>query len=295
MNAIELLPVGTPATDYATPYSTIRVHDDSVGDVHWLHMHADAGPGVRPCFRKPLMTEMHAYLDGISGDPQARPGRLRHLVLASAADAFNLGGDLDVFSALIRARDGDGLLRYARSCVDGVYRFHAGLDGSFRTIALLQGDALGGGLEMALSCHTIVAEEGVGMGLPEVLFGLFPGMGAYNFLSRRVSPQLAERIILEGRVYSAEEMHAMGVVDILVPRGHGEQAVNDLIRQQQRIPQSYLAMNAVRGISNRVDYQELMDITRVWVDAALALDEKSLRTMDRLVKAQTRRSGQVRG
>ena len=80
MNAIELLPVGTPATDYATPYSTIRVHDDAVGDVHWLHMHADAGPGVRPCFRKPLMTEMHAYLDGISGDPQARPGRLRHLV-----------------------------------------------------------------------------------------------------------------------------------------------------------------------------------------------------------------------
>ena len=146
---------------------------------------------------------------------------------------------------------------------------------------------------MALACHTIVAEEGVGMGLPEAMFGLFPGMGAYNFLSRRVSPQLAGRIILEGRVHTAEEMHALGVVDILVPRGQGTQAVHELIRQQQRIPQACLAMNAARGISHPVSYQELLDITGIWVDAALALDDKSLRTMDRLVKAQTRRSEQV--
>jgi DSF synthase len=286
MSLIELLP--------ATPsYATVRTRSDATRSVHWLHMHADAAPGVRPCFRKPLMTDMHAFLDSISAKQPGEPRRLQHLVLASDADAFNLGGDLDVFSALIRARDAEGLLRYARSCIDGVHRFDRGLNGNFRTIALLQGDALGGGLEMALSCHTIVAEEGVGMGLPEVLFGLFPGMGAYNFLSRRVSPQLAERIILEGRVYTAEEMHAMGVVDILVPRGQGEQAVNDLIRQQQRIPHSCLAMNAVRGISHAVSYQELLDITKVWVEAALALDEKSLRTMDRLVKAQTRRSGQT--
>jgi DSF synthase len=144
---------------------------------------------------------------------------------------------------------------------------------------------------MALSCHTIVAEEGVGMGLPEVLFGLFPGMGAYNFLCRRVSPQMAERIILEGRVYSSEEMYAMGVVDILVPKGQGELAVRNLIKQQQRIPHSCLAMNAVRQISQTVSYQELLDITKVWVETALALGDKSLRTMDRLVKAQTRRSG----
>jgi len=49
-------------------------------------------------------------------------------------------------------------------------------------------------------------------------------------------------------------------------------------------------MNAVRRLSNPVTYQELLDITQVWVDTALALGEKSLRTMDRLVRAQTRRS-----
>ena len=91
----------------------------------------------------------------------------------------------------------------ARHCVDGVHHLHTGLGGDVRTIALVQGDALGGGMELALACHHIVAEEGVEMGLPEVLFGLFPGMGAYSFLSRRVSPQMAERIILEGRLYKA--------------------------------------------------------------------------------------------
>lgn len=289
MNVIEMLPV-------SRPYSTIRVESSAAGTAHWLYMHADAAPGIRPCCRAEMLEEMWGFMSAITRSPAERKdGQLRHFVLASDAPAYNLGGDLELFGQLIREGNRDRLLAYAQRCVEGVHHLHTGFGGDMRSIALVQGDALGGGLEMALACHTIVAEEGASMGLPEAMFGLFPGMGAYNFLSRRVSPQLAERLILEGRVHSAEEMHAMGVVDILVPRGQGEQAVNDLIRQQQRIPQSYLAMNAVRGISNRVDYQELLDITRVWVDAALALDEKSLRTMDRLVKAQTRRSGQVRG
>lgn len=288
MNVIEMLPAGQP-------YSTIRVESTAAGNAHWLYMHADAAPGVRPCCRSGMLEEMWSFMSAITRSPaQRRDGRLRHFVLASDASAYNLGGDLELFGQLIREGDRDRLLAYAQRCVEGVYHLHAGFGGDVRSIALVQGDALGGGLEMALACHTIVAEEGASLGLPEAMFGLFPGMGAYNFLSRRVSPQLAERIILEGRVHSAKEMHAMGVVDILMPRGQGEQAVNELIRQQQRIPQSCLAMNAVRGISHRVDYQELLDITEVWVDAALALDEKSLRTMDRLVKAQTRRSGQAR-
>ena len=287
MSAIDFLHANTAHH----PYSTIRTETSAAGNAHWLYMHADAAPGVRPCCRAEMLEEMWDFMSAITQPPEQRqPGRLRHFVLASDASAYNLGGDLELFSQLIRERNRERLLAYAQRCVEGVHHLHAGFGGDVRSIALVQGDALGGGLEMALACHTIVAEEGACLGLPEVMFGLFPGMGAYNFLSRRVSPQLAERIILEGRVHSAEEMHAMGVVDILVPRGQGEQAVTELIRQQQRMPQSCLAMNAVRSISHKVDYQELMDITRVWVEAALALDEKSLRTMDRLVKAQTRRS-----
>ena len=272
-------------------FSTIRVESAPDGNSHWMYMHNDAASGSRPCFRSDLLDEMWSFTSSITlRESERQVGRLRHFVLASSANAFNLGGDLELFAKLIRANDREHLLAYARRCIDGVYTLHTGLGGDVRTIALLQGDALGGGLEMALACHTIVAEEGVEMGLPEVLFGLFPGMGAYSFLCKRVAPQLAERIILEGNMYTSEQFHQMGIVDVLVPKGQGEAAVQDLIRQQQRAPHSHLAMNAVRGISQRVSYDELMNITEVWVDTALALGDKSLRMMERIVRAQERRA-----
>ncbi len=284
MSTIEKLPVNHR-------YATIRTETTGNDDAHWLFMHADAASGIRPCCRKDMLDEMWNFMSAITRSPaELNSGKLRHFVLASDANAYNLGGDLDLFTRLIREGNRDRLLTYAQRCVEGVHHLHTGFGGDVRSIALIQGDALGGGLEMALACHTIVAEEGCGMGLPEVLFGLFPGMGAYSFLCKRVAPQLAEKIILDGRVYSSEEMHAMGVVDVLVPKGQGAKAVEDLIRQHQRIPHSYLAMNAARNLAQAVRYDELLEITKVWVDSALALGDKSLRTMDRLIKAQTRRA-----
>ncbi|WP_111266345.1 crotonase/enoyl-CoA hydratase family protein [Marilutibacter maris] len=272
-------------------YPTLQIESDPAGNSHWIYMHNDIGPGVRPCFRTELMSDMWSFLSSITlREEQRQSGRLRHVVLASAAPAFNLGGDLELFSRLIREDNREQLLAYARRCIDGVHHLHCGLGGDVRTIALVQGDALGGGMELALSCHTIVAEEGVEMGLPEVMFGLFPGMGAYSFLCKRVSPNVAEKLILEGTLLPSEELHRMGIVDVLVPRGEGEATVQEIIRQQQRSPYAHLALNAVRGISQPVGYDELMGIAEVWVDTALALGEKSLRTMERIVRAQTRRS-----
>ena len=162
------------------------------------------------------------------------------------------------------------------------------------TIALVQGDALGGGFEAALSCHTIVAEEGVNMGLPEVLFDLFPGMGAYSFLCKRIAPHQAEKLMLEGNVYSSDELFKMGLVDVLVPKGEGVKAVDEVIRSNRRIPHARAAMHRVRTMSQPVTLEEMMSITEVWVDTALQLGEKSLRTMERLVRAQYRRHGELK-
>jgi len=273
------------------PLPTIRVQTTGDGSAHWLYMHADASRGIRPCCRFEMLEEMWAYMSAITLPPQQQaPGRLRHFVLASDAQAYNLGGDLELFMRLIREGNRDQLLAYARRCVEGVHHVHTGFGGDMHTVALIQGDALGGGLEMALACHTIVAEEGVGMGLPEVLFGLFPGMGAYSFLCNRVSPRQAEKMILGGDIYSSEEMYRLGIVDVLVPRGEGERAVQDLIRQHQRAAHAHRAMNAVRQIGRPVTLEELMGITEVWVDTALSLGDKGLRTMERIVRAQHRRA-----
>ncbi|GAB2507803.1 crotonase/enoyl-CoA hydratase family protein [Pseudoxanthomonas sangjuensis] len=275
----------------ARAYPTIRVESEPNGASHWMYMHADAAPGTRPCFHSQMLDDVLSFLSSATlRESQRQAGKLRHLVVASAAQAFNLGGDLELFAKLIRSGDREHLLSYARRCVDGVHQLNTGLGGDVRTVALVQGDALGGGLEIALSCHTIVAEEGVDMGLPEVLFGLFPGMGAYSFLCKRVSPQLAEKIILDGNIYSSDEMYRMGVVDVLVPKGQGEAAVQDLIARQQRAPHAHLALNSCRNLAQPVGYNELIGITEVWVDTALSLGDKSLRMMERIVRAQERRA-----
>lgn len=278
-------------------YSTLRIAESADATVHWCHMHADlaATPG-RACFKPALVADILQY-QGMLSDRLQRERHLgntalQHLVLASDCDAFNLGGDLEYFCDAIRRQDRPALLTYARQCVRGVHAFHAGLDAGAHSIALVQGDALGGGFEAALSCHTIVAEEGVGMGLPEVLFDLFPGMGAYSFLCKRIPPHKAEQLMLSGDVLSSDELHKMGLVDVLAPRGQGMQAVEDVIRGNRRIPHARSAMHKVRAMAQPVTLEEMMAITEVWVDTALQLGEKSMRTMERLVRAQYRRHGE---
>lgn len=291
MNNVEKLHV-------APRYNTLRTRDDSGNGVFWCHMHADlaAQPG-RACFKPALIDEILHYQQSLADKLRVEQANganeLSHVVLASDSDVFNLGGDLELFCHAIRNKDRHSLLGYARQCVRGVHAFHVGLGAGAHSIALVQGDALGGGFEAALSCHTIVAEEGVGMGLPEVLFDLFPGMGAYSFLSKRIAPHQAEKMMLEGNIFSSDELYKMGLVDVLVPRGQGMQAVDDVIRKNRRIPHARAAMHRVRAMSQPVTMEEMMAITEVWVDTALQLGDKSLRTMERLVRAQYRRHGDV--
>ena len=105
---------------------------------------------------------------------------------------FNLGGDLDLFKQLIEARDRAGLLRYGRACIDVLYRNYIGHDLPVTTISLVQGECLGGGFEAALSSDVIIAEKSARFGFPEILFNLFPGMGAYSFLDRQIGQRGAE-------------------------------------------------------------------------------------------------------
>lgn len=278
-------------------YSTLRVVENSQVQTHWCHMHADlaVNPG-RACFKPQLIDDIlrfqHTLSDRLRREQQEGQPVLQHVVLASDCDAFNLGGDLEYFCDAIRRQDRPALLTYAHQCVRGVHAFHDGLNAGVHSIALVQGDALGGGFEAALSCHTIVAEEGVLMGLPEVLFDLFPGMGAYSFLCKRIPPHQAERLMLTGELYTSQQLHAMGLVDVLVARGQGVQAVEQVIRNNRRIPHARAAMHRVRAMAQPIVLSELQAITDVWVDTALQLGEKSLRTMERLVRAQYRRHGE---
>ncbi|HMB55820.1 MAG TPA: crotonase/enoyl-CoA hydratase family protein [Arenimonas sp.] len=259
----------------------------------WLFMHADTGTGYHPCFSERLLQDMKRSQErvrralALDSDPKAG---IHHLVLASDSGVFNLGGDLALFAQLIRSGNRGRLLEYAKLCVEVAFNFARLYDDRVHSIAVVQGDALGGGFEAALCCHTIIAEEGSGMGFPEVLFDLFPGMGAYTFLTRRVTPAQAERMMLDARVYPVEELLKMGVVDLVVPRGEGQQAARDLIRKHQRIGNALRSMNVVRQACKPVSLDELLSVTTEWVEAAMRLNERALHTMERLIRAQQRRA-----
>ncbi len=255
----------------------------------WCWMEPRNAPSYTPALLEDL-ADVRRTLHGMF--ERAEPGKppFRYYVGASKLQGmFNLGGDLGHFLACIRSGDREALRRYAYKCCDLVYGSAVGLDLPIVMINLVQGDALGGGFEAALASDLIVAERRAKFGLPEILFNLFPGMGAYSLLSRRLDGTRAERIITSGRLYTAEEMHEMGLVDILAEDGTGEEVVRDWIRRNGRRHSIQCTLRAVRNRVSSLDLKELYDVTDLWVDAAMALDDADLRRIERLQSAQTRR------
>src|SRR5579883_2251486 len=245
----------------------------------------------RPSFTRQLLEDIGTIQDiVIANEAEGRSGEVRYVAWASKTPGiWNLGGDLDLFAQLIRAQDRDTLLRYAFTVVGEGYRNHLAFDLPLVTVSLVQGDALGGGFEAALSSNVIIAERRARFGLPEVLFNLFPGMGAYTYLSRRITPGIAERMILSGRIYSAVELYEMGVVDILCEDGGGHEALYAFMSRNEQRHRMQRAVYAARRRINPITRKELEDIAASWVDLALQLSERDLRVMARLVAAQDRR------
>ncbi len=269
-------------------YKQISTRFDPDYGISWVLMN----PESVPCFNVNMLSELQQYNQSIEdcggeiwADGALHP--IRYLVFASEIPGvFNLGGQLELFSQLIKNADRQALTYYAKMCIDAMAARIRHYDLPVVTISLVQGDALGGGFEAALTSDIIIAERGSHMGFPEILFNLFPGMGAYSFLARKVGVMQAEKIILSGKLYSAEELHEIGLVDVLVENDEGEHAVYDYVEKQARRSNGYIAVQKARHRFNPVTYKELMDITGIWVDAALKLSARDLKVMDRFVRSQ---------
>jgi DSF synthase len=249
-----------------------------------------------PCFNLGLLKDIRSF----GGDLTANSGhvefdgamqKVNYYVAGSRVPrVYNLGGDLALFLLLIRSRDRDALGHYAKLCIDNI---HARVQNYFcptvTTISLVQGDALGGGFETALSSDVIIAEESAMLGLPEILFNLFPGMGAYSLLARRASAKIAEELILSGKVLPATRLHEMGIIDVLAKDGEGESATQAWIAKNARRRSGFQGVMRVRQQVNPVTREELDAIADTWVDCALRLEDRDLRMMGRVVQAQMER------
>lgn len=277
----------------AASLAHLDVSYDPQDRILWQYMN----PRQRPSFTTDLLNDIGTVMDLLEAAAAAQgEAPIRYLVFASHLPGiFNLGGDLPLFLRAIRAGDRAVLDRYAQACVDALYRRAVHPDLPFHTICLVQGDALGGGFEAALAHDVIIAERRSQFGLPEILFNLFPGMGAYSFLSRRLDAARAERMILSGRLYSADELHAMGLVDTVAEDGCGREAVAEYIARDSRAHRARQAVRSLSQLVNPVTREELMRIADLWVETALALEPRDLRRMEHLALAQDRRWAKLRG
>lgn len=286
MGTVEFL--GNAISPLKIQYEQVVTRFDHEHGISWIEMKPE---GV-PCCTQEFLTELGRYNKSIENSGgKILVGNAQYPINYSVVGSlvpgvFNYGGHLGLFSQLIRNKNREGLLAYATKCIDVIHSRVNHYNLPLVTISLVQGDALGGGFEAALSSDIIVAERAAKMGFPEILFNLFPGMGAYSFLARKVGCVQAERIILSGKIYPAEELYEMGLVDVLAENGFGEQAVYDYVDKQARRSNGYIAVQKARQRFNPITYQELFDITNVWVDSALNLSDKDLKVMDRFVRSQ---------
>jgi len=271
-------------------YDNILIDIDVANATCWCSM----DPVGKPAYTHELMSDISrmqkTITDTFATLPSPAAAPFSWFVMASAVPGiYNLGGDLGHFAARIRERDLTAMRHYGHVAVEAIHRNAVAFDSPVVTMALVQGDALGGGFEHALSFDLIVAERSAKLGLPEILFNMFPGMGAYSFLSRRMSRDRAEALILSGRIHTAAELHEMGVVDVLAEDGQGQSAVIDFIARHNRKHNAHQALYRARRRVNPVTLEELYDVVDIWAEAALNLTEADLRKMDRLCAAQQRR------
>jgi DSF synthase len=120
------------------------------------------------------------------------------------------------------------------------------------------------------------------------MFNMFPGMGAYQLLTRRLTSAKAEELILSGRTYNAEELHRMGLIDVLAEPGEGEEAVMRYIKRRHRLFHGNQGLRSAIQAASPMDYGALIRVAEVWVHQAMGLQERDLELMDYLVRAQQR-------
>ena len=169
-------------------YTQFSTRYDSETSTIWAWMQ----PQPCPCINVTLIDELVSLQQKITNTYKNQHADtiwpFRHLILASKIPGiYNLGGDLGFFKHCIINKEEENLRDYAYKCINLLHRNIDNLDLPITMVSLVQGQALGGGFETALSSDVIIAERSSQMGFPEILFNLFPGMGAYNLLERRIA------------------------------------------------------------------------------------------------------------
>lgn len=233
----------------------------------YRHLRFEPGPAARLILdRPPVNVLTTAMLDELAAAVEAAAGhgQTRALVLTGAGKAFCAGVDV----ADHTAERVEGMIHAFGRAVRAI------LAVELPVVAVVNGAALGGGLELALASDVVVARAGAKLGQPEIRLGVFPPAAA-ALLPRRVGLQRALDLILTGRTITAEEGAEMGLVSRVVPPEELEAAAADYMAQLTGLSRPVLALTkraVVEGLDRPLaDALERAD--RLYLDDLMELDD----------------------
>ena len=172
----------------------------------------------------------------------------RVVILTGEGKSFCAGGDIAAWSALSPEDFGMQWLRDGHQAFDALARLRQPL------IAVLNGHCLGGGLELAACADLRIAEAHVKIGLPETGLGIIPGWSGTQRLSRRFGAQLVRRMALMAEVFTADQAHALGIVDQVAPKGEGMVAAMSVV--DRVLARSPLASEVTKMLINSAEGEE---------------------------------------
>jgi len=176
-------------------------------------------PDVRNAFNQEMIDEISDALRLIDKDDGVRV-----LIVTGAGKAFQAGADIAELS-IMKPLD---ILRWN----EGLVRINAALEKLRQpVIAAINGHAMGGGLELAISCTLRVIAESAKIALPEVKLGIIPGTGGTQRLPRLIGKGRAAEILLTGDMITAQDAFQMGLVNKVVPDGEALAGAEELARR----------------------------------------------------------------
>ena len=230
-------------------------------------------PQARNALALQTMAELDEALDTV------RTERARVLVIRGAGDkAFCAGGDIKELEHMRSEEDAASMAQRMRATLDRIPQL------AIPVIAGLNGDALGGGAELALACDFRIAASHARIGFAQISLGLMPAWGASERLAALVGRGRALSMLIGGQTMSADEARQLGLVELVVQSSMFDKRLDEVARGIAAAPPAAVAgikssVNAVRPHRN----PELAETTvaafaRIWADPA---HWKAVETMEK--------------
>ena len=177
-------------------------------------------PDVLNAMNEKVLAQLSEAFQAAVADP-----RVQAIVIAGSGKAFIAGADIRFFVRHIESGDLNTIVKFTRAWQDLLRAIETCPK---PVIARVHGMALGGGVELALACHAIVASPKATFAFPETGIGIYPGLGGTQRTPRRIGKGLARWIVLTGETLDAQEALAIGFIDRVEPYDRLDDAIAEI-------------------------------------------------------------------